>query len=344
MDSERDWSTIAPVSVDGDIFGHTFLGQLKEVLAPTTGNDQAVYTITEVWVYRKGCKNLTTPFLRIPVPLNTSSPGPFMGIHGVPLSNMFCFVAFDVGGGMSIICEGVSHAWFNPVGVGDGMGWEMIATGGLSMILSGICPFAPPPDVGWLGAPPPGGFGSPYPGFSKAAPLFASQPAETAAAGVIFGYGYFRVELQVCDLDDENLDESDGPASPYNTLTTNCCRNTDNVDDGIGNSDQGDGGGGGEPTDCNNGMTCKIVCKADAGGGGLGGPRPGWCYPRDGNRTTDYCETDMPPALGCKCSHTDAAGNPVPDPTTVPVGTVLFVKCAPGNFRGYSPCEQVGLG
>ncbi len=344
------WGKIAPHSSESDLIGKTFLGRAREISVQIDALG-VTYINTELGIdlYNNSSKNLTTPFKTIKTGAAFRSPtsGP-PSFHGHPINNLFCWVTFEVNGNVHIECNGLTAAWFFPVGLGPEMYWVMQSKRGLSLILDGCCPFLPPPFMDTR-----------YPdldvtldpcqfcfdGFNFKAPVFAVSPLDVALGPAELGTPWgWQAELQVCDLsgDDENTDPGGGPASPWNVLTRNCCAT------GEGGGPDGDIGEGDDtdddpppPGDCaTNGIFCKIMVKRAVRGLG-GNDVYVWCLPTENGRLTNYCVTDSG-TLTCRCSHVDLAGNPIPNPNTTPPGTIIFVKCeaGEGGFNQFQDCNN----
>jgi hypothetical protein len=340
MSNDLRFDRVAPNPSQSGLSGKMFLGRIRTMSTVYRTDDGPTIIFDDgIDLYDSNAMDLSNPFMTVMQGqvINLVAGLGSVDFHGMPATNLFCFITFDPLG-IRMDCEGITAAWFFPQGSGDSMSWVMKAIGGIAIQLNGPCPFMPPlgiaaPDL-WQGATQP-----PFPGFSPTAPMLAVQTPEVALASIFGGVGAWQAELQVCDLDgnDDNLDSGNGPASPWNTLTRNCCKNGSSVDDQTGDGDDEPP----EQKDCVGAITCKIVCRrVGVGGGGLGGnPTNVWCYPKENGRYTNYCETDIH-VVTCMCSATDIAGNQVPNANTVPVGTVLFVKCIPGGgLFGYKGCD-----
>jgi hypothetical protein len=287
-----------------------------------------MHLVDGIRLYNSGSHNLSDPFMTI-----FSSVGILManrsfgGVAGVPISNIFCWVTFGMKGETKFECFGVTAAWFDSIAApGNFPAWKMKAVGGIEHTLMGECPFIPPFGLCSDRDPDDNPNAPCWRGLSVTAPLFvvSSQFAYFGDSGTAFGLP--QAEFQSCDLSEENtrLDPGNGPASPWNTLSRNCCANTEDQNDtGVGDGDTDVPPPPPGDTCGTNGLFCKYLCKFDRGGG-----QRIWCLPTENGRLTNYCVTET--AGNCKCSSLDLAGNPIPDPNTVPLGTIIFVKCTSG--------------
>jgi hypothetical protein len=331
MDNELAFARYAPINSGGLVPGKPYLGRIRTVAKETDANGVRTYALNEgVDLYDETSGDLTKPFARVGVGSvlgAASSIGNVPG--GVPLDNIFCVVTADQRGALSVEVEGIYYAWFEPL-TGDAGGWSLVAVGGLSQVI----PCDAGPNVPCIPFSPPftaSNVDTNFDGIPDSLNLSHGERVFVEATGPGTTMREWRAEYQACKPDDANNDAPPGIRSPWNFLASNCCKSGDTVD--------GDPDPTPPPDDrnCNQlALNCAITVKqCHTAMPPFDQPYKVYCR-LDGSM---FCATQT--GGRCFCSNTfDVAGNVIPDASTLPAGTVLFVRCESHDDGGFK-CSQL---
>lgn len=329
----NDHNTLARFATPTNLMvGRSYLGRIR-----VDTIDGATASIAGIDLYDSTSLDISEPFMTVGVGDSyggpTDSAADFRS--GATVDGLFCVVEVGPGGNISTTFNGIHFAWFRHFETQPPQ-WRMVANGGLVNVI--VCPeefvtcspFAFP--FGWKVCDE-GEFGFQY-------PLKPNQPAFVSSVGTEGLPEGWRLEYQACNPDDPNNDATPGIRSPWNFLAANCCSTSvgGDDDDGTGDGDDdeetgGGGGGGDDEARCDElGFLCALVVRE--------------CFDANGVAFNKWCLIDD--RMGCwihsgrRCfcdTRLDINGDPIPNPNTLPPGTVIITGCgAPGAIP---PCSEL---